>query len=406
MPKPADARHYTASPEPSRLPFQNAKAMEFGESSSSASTLYDHIPGSEVSKDKTHHDDDLRLPCKSFASASKSTRQRFCHQVMVACLLSIWCGCLWGFSFHWPHGNNDPRYKSSCPVEVLPNIFDIFTPTTVYGRFTLGQAKAVDVAWNMVVGRAAQAFISFIFYKVLMDVSMRMMEMTTMPIDLFISLVFMPFHFISKVRIVNSLDRIKGWRITTAMVWIFFSLAYIASIPAINDAMTGYIPRYMTYVTINGTTTPLNEHYRNNPQADPFDVLDSLDLPEISCVLDQTYAWGFATFWVLLLVTSCTAWIIGTYAIWLDAQHHSELVRKGRKMGMNRAIVDTAEAINEALGPDTNAYSDGELGKTLKKHPGVMFSVEERLETGTEHIKLSYRRDEKLQLSWMKKYRA
>lgn len=79
---------------------------------------------------------------------------------------------------------------------------------------------------------------------------------------------------------------------------------------------------------------------------------------DLVCEPGYNYQWGFAAFWVLLSVTLSTTWIISTYSIWLDAQHHSELVRKGRKMGMNRAIIDTAEAIKEALEPDNNAYSE------------------------------------------------
>lgn len=50
--------------------------------------------------------------------------------------------------------------------------------------------------------------------------------------------------------------------------------------------------------------------------------------------------------------------------------------------------------------------SNKELEKALKKHPGLVYSVEEGVEFGTEHIRLSYQVDEKLQSSWMKKYGA
>lgn len=73
---------------------------------------------------------------------------------------------------------------------------------------------------------------------------------------------------------------------------------------------------------------------------------------------------------------------------------------------MNRAILDAAEVITVALGPNENAYSNKELEKALKKHPGLVYSVEEGVEFGTEHIRLSYQVDEKLQSSWMKKYGA
>lgn len=158
MPTPTDTCRESELPEASHLPFQVAKGMEFGESSPSlASTSYDHILGSEVSKANSHRSDHLHLPPKSFASASRSTRQRFFHQTAVVFLLSIWIGCLWGFMLRWP-GRKDPRLRSPCDPPVW------FTPTVTYGDFTLVQAKAIDVAWNVVVGRAAQAFIGYLFY--------------------------------------------------------------------------------------------------------------------------------------------------------------------------------------------------------------------------------------------------
>lgn len=150
----------------------------------------------------------------------------------------------------------------------------MFTSTVVYDNFTLGQAKAIDVIWHIVVGRAAQAFISFLFYSVLMDVSMRMMEMTPLPLDLFTALVFRPFHFMSKVKVVNSLDRIRGWRITTAMIWFFLSVLYIALISAINDAMTGYVFKYNTHIYFesNGACIDIDKVFFNGVRNPGFDL--------------------------------------------------------------------------------------------------------------------------------------
>jgi hypothetical protein len=395
------------------------QAIELEHSSSPSSILYKPVwdsgapeqqspaPQNDKSQSNANH-----LPSKTFAAARRSTWRRFFYQTWVGFLLFIWCASIWKFTYFWPYPRGSLEL-STCTNDDPNSIWTQFTPTVVYGNFTLGQAKAIDVAWNMVVGRAAQAFISFIFYGVVKDILMRITEITTVPLDLFTALAFKPFDLDSIFKMVRALPSCRGWRATVAMIWILISAIYIAAIPAINDAMTGYVLQNEIYVVFNnGTRVPVGTYMLPNGTRD-FE-LDSGALVNVSlteefteiCVPRDVYQWGFAKFWVTLSASLCTAWIIGSYGIWLDAQQNSELVRKGRNMGMYRAIADTAEAIMEALGPDTNAYSNKQLKTALKKYPGVMYSVEEKAEIGAEHIRLSSKKAERLQLSWVRKYGA
>jgi hypothetical protein len=79
------------------------------------------------------------------------------------------------------------------------------------------------------------------------------------------------------------------------------------------------------------------------------------------------YQWGFATIWQQII------WMLGTYCVWIDAQHNSKLRRKGRTINAYRAVADMAEAMTEALGPNLAAYSGMELEEALKSRGGVMY---------------------------------
>lgn len=55
------------------------------------------------------------------------------------------------------------------------------------------------------------------------------------------------------------------------------------------------------------------------------------------------------------------------YAVWMDANINSELVRYGRKIrGPFRAAADLVEAMNETLGHEYCAYKDKEIAKALE----------------------------------------
>ena len=87
------------------------------------------------------------------------------------------------------------------------------------------------------------------------------------------------------------------------------------------------------------------------------------------------------------------AWVFGMYFVWLDANIYSALCRSGRKLRGNfRAAADLSEAMREALGEETCAYSDAELWKELRMEPGVQYYASDPHEGDVSHIGLSSRR--------------
>lgn len=98
-------------------------------------------------------------------------------------------------------------------------------------------------------------------------------------------------------------------------------------------------------------------------------------------------------------------WLLGTYAVWMDAQHNSELVRKGRSMNTFRASSDIADAMAEILGPNTSAYSGKELTKALDSNSTVMYQTTIDKTTGLGTLGLtSYGKGKMSKLGWTTLY--
>jgi hypothetical protein len=87
--------------------------------------------------------------------------------------------------------------------------------------------------------------------------------------------------------------------------------------------------------------------------------------------------------------------MLGTYSVWMDAQHNSELRRKGRTMNPYRAVKDMADAMTEELGPNMAPYSGQELEKAVKESKKcIMYAAEVNQQSGLGKIRLSTAKNE------------
>lgn len=77
--------------------------------------------------------------------------------------------------------------------------------------------------------------------------------------------------------------------------------------------------------------------------------------------------WGFSYEWMFVVSIVNSVWLVGLWILWLDCDINSEFCRKGRRLGIWRAVADISEALREELGPNICAYSEEELAQALKK---------------------------------------
>ena len=129
------------------------------------------------------------------------------------------------------------------------------------------------------------------------------------------------------------------------------------------------------------------------------------DPTHYSCVIDPNiYHWGFSAGWIIIVAAVNSAWLIGLWIIWVDADHNSQLCRKGRRMGVYRGMVDISEAIREDLGNNLCAYSEEELAAAVQRQGPVKYYASDVEDGQSAHIGLSSRQSGKVKLRWDQKY--
>jgi hypothetical protein len=82
----------------------------------------------------------------------------------------------------------------------------------------------------------------------------------------------------------------------------------------------------------------------------------------------------------------------------LDCDTNSDICKKGRRLGLWRAIADISKVMREELGPNICAYSESELAEALKKRPPVMYYVKHGTDQEPGHIGLSSKSSGRIRL--------
>jgi hypothetical protein len=126
--------------------------------------------------------------------------------------------------------------------------------------------------------------------------------------------------------------------------------------------------------------------------------------PIISYLRLTATQWGFSYEWLFVAAIINSCWLIGLWILWLDCDTNSELCKKGRRLGLWRAVADISEAMREELGPNICAYSESELTEALKNRPPIKYYVKHGTEQEPGHIGLSSKSSGKVRLRWNYEY--
>lgn len=333
--------------------------------------------------------DHCHLPPKSFASAQRLVWKRALRQTFVGIISAgILVGI--GTAFAAAVYAGTPQYCGD-------GSYTVFELDSVSGSYTMGQAKLIDVSFNMVAGRGMQAILAYVSYRTTTDMLMRTMEATPVRFNLFSTLVFNHSGVSTIWPVLKAFVMLPGWRPRFIMIWILFSSVFLIALPTLMDTMTGYVQKQDNYYTFGDQSKFPTSSNLTQLELDHGTLAGHLCIPSY----EGTYQWGFSFFWVFLTWILLDVWMLGTYSSWMDSQHNCELIRKGRTMNSFRAAVDLSEVMAEALGPNTAAYSGSELEKALAQKPGIMYNAEVDEITGLGRIRLTTRKRGKMEkLSW------
>jgi hypothetical protein len=109
----------------------------------------------------------------------------------------------------------------------------------------------------------------------------------------------------------------------------------------------------------------------------------------INCVSQKGYVWGFNSFLTIIGLVSQILWVVGTWAVWMDANWNSKLCRHRRRLGGTfRCVADLAEAMKADLGDEYGAYNEEDLTKALDKCNDVGYVVVKEID-GLARIRLA-----------------
>ncbi|CZR50373.1 uncharacterized protein PAC_00245 [Phialocephala subalpina] len=325
------------------------------------------------------------LPAKAFAPARKTKFKRVCFRIFIGiAALILWIAMM--FVLYMFHTSD----SQTCQDD------SIFALDETAGNFTIGQSRVIDISFNLIAGRGLQATLGFVSYRVVIDILMRIMELTPVSFELFSALTFQPSAVLTVWPILKSLFQLSGLRPRFVMAWVLFSVLFLIALPTLMDTMTRYVQNGETFYKLtDGSTIQYNLY---NSSTSPFNITDTTCRP----LQNGGYQWGFSNLWFIVNWSVLGFWILGTYSVWMDAQGKCELRRKGRTMNSYRAVADMAEAMTEILGLNLAPYSGTELEKALRKRKGrVMYYADVDEGRGLGKVGLSSRRRGKMgKLRW------
>lgn len=109
-----------------------------------------------------------------------------------------------------------------------------------FGSFSFGQAKAIDLAWNWIVGRGYQGLLSIAAYRVFTDALLRVTESTALPMELYATLAFPTAKLETLYQLGKNTFRYGTLRVKLIFIWLFLATIYLISVPALLDATTAY----------------------------------------------------------------------------------------------------------------------------------------------------------------------
>ncbi|KAL8925445.1 MAG: hypothetical protein Q9208_003537 [Pyrenodesmia sp. 3 TL-2023] len=350
-------------------------------------------------------------------------------------------------------------------------------------QLSFGQAKLVDLLFDLFVGQGGRLVLAAVSYVVFMDALLRSMEITPVSYKLYASLVFSTNSLTATWHSIKAVSTTKGWRAKAYLVWCAIAMIYVLAFPTLIESATGYVnPSSTGFNMANGTmvmadsdklTSCLNvtgglllglsenntvmdgppahvfdvyRHYRSSsyfsqiPSAVnkssglyelytassrkvydypnstteyyPYSTLSAYEIhsyfnyttnvtingkmhilnntspsdlyrasycydgdlvdpykltTNTYCFAKSFFVWGFSSIVLYVILSLQILWTIGMYAVWMDANINSELVKYGRKIrGPFRAAADLVEAMNETLGYEYCAYKDKEIAKALE----------------------------------------
>ncbi|KAK3378805.1 hypothetical protein B0T24DRAFT_522841 [Lasiosphaeria ovina] len=139
--------------------------------------------------------------------------------------------------------------------DIDPNSYNWWSPSQVFqialgsGSLTFGQAKVVDVVWDISVGRLGQAIMAYFSWRVFADyVTTSIVDSPITYATFWIIYLYREPSLTSCFRLIRDFWRGHVLDSKCAMVFMLLTMFFLLSFPTLASAMTGYVMANRAYI--------------------------------------------------------------------------------------------------------------------------------------------------------------
>ncbi|KAL1793769.1 hypothetical protein ACET3X_008751 [Alternaria dauci] len=134
----------------------------------------------------------------------------------------------------------------------VTGIEKLFALDATFGRFSFSQVKAIDVLWDLVVGKGAQALAWWASYTVFCDALLRAIERHPASFEIFQRIANEGPGLLSLWTLIKELWNAKSARTKALFFYMFWSTGYVLLVPIVLGAMTGYDATSIAWIDLQG----------------------------------------------------------------------------------------------------------------------------------------------------------
>ncbi|KAK4188916.1 hypothetical protein QBC35DRAFT_180227 [Podospora australis] len=129
------------------------------------------------------------------------------------------------------------------------DISDFFQITLAFGELTFTQAKALDIGFDLVVGRGGQALLAYFSWKAISALVMASMDTRPVTYNTYWT-VFMEEQasFRATMRLMRDFSLRQGLPSRIGMLFIILTMGFVLVFPTLAGAMSGYISKADAYI--------------------------------------------------------------------------------------------------------------------------------------------------------------
>lgn len=129
----------------------------------------------------------------------------------------------------------------------------LFALDFTFGKFPFSQAKLIDVAWDLIIGRGAQLLAWWASYVVFSDALLRVIERHPTSYQTFTHIALEGACLASIWALIKDLFRTRSKRTWSLFFYMLISITYVLCMPIILSAMTGYTSTTIAWVDVDNT---------------------------------------------------------------------------------------------------------------------------------------------------------